>query len=750
MGSLPVQNFRSKIITAIADKNRLIITAPTGSGKSTQVPQNLYRVRNNADGKVIVLQPRRLAAVGLAHRIAEEMDEKIGETVGYQVRGDSRIGKHTSIIFQTYGFFVRSLLKNPALTGVSTVILDEFHERQLDMDVSIAWLKHLQVHLNSPVKIIVMSATLNMDKLSRYLDGSRHIDILSRQYDVEIGNQTPVVSEKVWEQAIRAFKTIASNGISGTVLVFMPGIFEIERCMEHFLPICLNTKWELLHLHGGLRLSDQKKILSPENADGNRVVVTTNVAESSLTIPGVTVVIDSGLARVAGYNPHNGINTLYLKKISLANAAQRTGRAGRLAPGHCVRLWAKESETAMEPDQIPEIKRLDVTQIQLMVRYLLNQVVVSHGVGNYLLDWLDSPLKDLWNKGLAQLTNIGAISDDETLLPTGRELVKYPIHPALARVLTDGIKAGAGEMAAAMAALVSTGHQVKGRNYNLVEMASDLLVGRGSWPRLVQENYRQLKNQLPKSSQQSADHTELLEESLLKTWLRIFPDGLGVHTGQAANYTFADGRAASLTNPPAELPKIILSVDLHETGNARGRKRMIHMWLRAEQSWVEATFPGELKHNPWCGWDEKRSAVTAETHITFRELVIESRRIEGAVPDSSLAEDMLVEKLLSGDVVLKQADEKFEQLKIRLKLLAETYPEYNFPKLDQEDWRLIYHELCGGKTSLADLNKANLKKILKDYSGDMAVGMLNPTLPQNLTFLIHLPNSPPVWAILLE
>jgi ATP-dependent helicase HrpB len=292
---------------------------------------------------------------------------------------------------------------------------------------------------------------------------------------------------------------------------------------------------------------------------------------------------------------------------------------------------------------------------------------------------------------------------------------------------------------------------VKGKPDSLFEMAVDLVEGRGNWPLEVRETFQRLSRYIKDDvSRLKKRRNKPLEEVLSKIWLKVYPWGLGAHTGQAANYRFADGRAASLSGPSANLPSMILAADLQEIGGgAKGRKRMIRLWLRIEQSWIEETFPGELQRESLCGWDPKRSAVTAEETLMFRGLVLESRGAE-TTPDPSLAESLLVEKLMTGELSLKQVDKGFIQLCSRLRLLAQTYPEYEFPLLEQEDWKLIYHEFCSGQTSLAGLEKKSLKKIVKEYAGDMAVKMLEKALPESMVLksgkkgkYTYFPEAPP-------
>ena len=380
---LPIRPFRERILQALGRAGAVVLTAPTGSGKSTQTPRFLLEERGRFPGKVLVLEPRRLAARSLAARVASERGSALGREVGYQVRFDSRSSSETVVVFQTYGVFVQQVLGAPALPGVGAVLLDEFHERTLESDLALAWLKALR-RRRPELKVMVMSASLDAGALLGYLPGSEHIDVPGRLFPVDVRHMPPRTREDAPRGALDALQQLCREGLDGSVLVFMPGMREIRRTLALAGPFCREQGLPLLALHGGMELDEQQKALDP--SPGPRVIVATNVAETSLTIPGVANVIDSGLHRVAAYSPARDINTLNLTRISRSSAVQRAGRAGRTAPGRCIRLWPESEGTAMQEALPPEIARLELSGLFLQAASLPEPV-----------DWLTPPKAEAWS-----------------------------------------------------------------------------------------------------------------------------------------------------------------------------------------------------------------------------------------------------------------------------------------------------------------------------------------------------------------
>ena len=522
---LPIYEIEHDIIAALKATKRLILQAPTGSGKSTQVPQMLLKHGLLGHGQVVILQPRRLAARLLASRVAKELGVELGREVGYQVRFENCVSDATRIKFETEGILLRQLIQDPALLGVQAVIFDEFHERHLYGDITLARALDIQETLRPDLLIAVMSATLDAGTLETYLSERRsrreeahssneknqrlltsfptndfHCSVLSsegRVFPVEIEylpRRLGPNSPPVWELAAEAFADHVRSGERGDVLVFMPGGFEISQTIEAIRHTPESKGYILLPLHGELQPRDQDAAVA--RYDQPKVVVATNVAETSITIDGVRLVIDSGLARIPRYDANRGINTLLIERISQASADQRAGRAGRTAPGRCIRLWSRQEHDERAPQQLPEIKRLDLAEVVLTLK--------AAGVEDLReFRWLEKPDEISLTHAEELLVDLGALrrrtgvppvsnqlpaqaeqKDEDRLeaCPTvvtgiGRKMLAFPVHPRYSRMLLAAQEYGCVHQACLVAALTQ-GRDLLLRNVGReVESAREDLFG---------------------------------------------------------------------------------------------------------------------------------------------------------------------------------------------------------------------------------------------------------------------------------
>jgi ATP-dependent helicase HrpB len=495
---LPIYEIERDIVARLKTSGRLILSAPTGSGKSTQVPQMLLKHGLLGDGQVVILQPRRLATRLLASRVAQELGVQLGSEVGYQIRFENVTSPQTKIRFVTEGVLLRQMIDDPQLSGVSVLIFDEFHERHLYGDITLARALDLQQQHRPDLNLIVMSATLDVELLADYLSqcssgresahsfspesqsrltsaATKNINcsILSsegRVFPVEIEYAAePGYMDKrpVWEQAAEAFSHYVGSGGEGDVLVFMPGGYEISQTIEAIRHTSEAKGFILLPLHGELSPKDQDAAVARYGQ--RKAVVSTNVAETSLTIDGIRLVIDSGLARIPRYDPHRGINTLLVEKISQSSADQRAGRAGRTAPGVCMRLWSREEHGHRLVQELPEIKRLDLAEVVLTLK--------ATGVEDLRkFRWLEPPdeqslvhaeelLLDLGALKVAQASRLcvsGSAEQTEThrrdacattITAIGRKMLAFPLHPRYSRMLLAAHEYGCVHQACLVAAL---------------------------------------------------------------------------------------------------------------------------------------------------------------------------------------------------------------------------------------------------------------------------------------------------------
>ncbi len=418
-------NSKHAIVSALRAQSRLILQAPTGSGKSTQVPQILRDHDLLGDGEVVILQPRRLAARLLASRVASERNGRLGDEVGYQIRFESVVSRRTRIRFVTEGILLRQMLQDPDLRAVGAILFDEFHERHLYGDITLARALRLQETTRPDLKIVVMSATIETGPLEKFLAPCAMLSSSGRQHPVAIDYlPRPANDYPVWDLAADELARLARS-TEGDALIFMPGKYEITRTLAAVRASRVSAEFVALPLYGELPPAEQDAALA--RYAKRKVIVATNVAETSLTIDGVRVVIDSGLARIARFDPRRGINTLLIEKISRAAADQRAGRAGRTAPGHCLRLWTEREHLERPAQELPEVKRLDLAEVVLTLK--------ASGVENVAeFRWLEPPEPRALERAERLLPDLGAVAGG-AITPLGRRMLAFPVHPRYARML---------------------------------------------------------------------------------------------------------------------------------------------------------------------------------------------------------------------------------------------------------------------------------------------------------------------------
>ena len=514
--SLPIEELREEIVTSLQTSNRLIIEAPTGSGKSTQVPQFLLESGLLENGRAVILQPRRLAARMLAARVAQERNSSLGKEVGYCIRHDLQYSAETELLFVTEGILLRQMLEDPLLSNISTLIFDEFHERHLYSDISLMQALRLQESERPDLKIIVMSATLDTSALADYLEPCVILRSTGRTHPVEITYlKHEQAEEKLWDLAASAASSMLSI-TPGHLLIFMPGAYEIGRTIST-LRALLPSDIAIFALHGELPPADQDAAVKPSTI--RKIIVTTNVAETSLTIDGVTGVIDAGMARIARFDARRGMNTLLVEKISCASADQRAGRAGRTAPGHCWRLWTERDHARRALRDVPEIHRVDLAEVLLLLKKLellptrvlsklaagdegpgaparspavYKEVLEEASTGATLpctsavefpkksANWLDAPHTASFEKAELLLHDLGALDHDGKITERGHRMLAFPTHPRYAAMLLAAEKLGCVRAAALMAVFTQARPLLLRTDRNTEETRRDLFGGGNS------------------------------------------------------------------------------------------------------------------------------------------------------------------------------------------------------------------------------------------------------------------------------
>jgi ATP-dependent helicase HrpB len=463
--SLPIENCLEQLRQSLCEQGQVVLEAPPGAGKTTIVPLALIDEPWLAGRKILMLEPRRIATRAAAYRMASLLGESPGETVGYRMRLESKTGRHTRIEVITEGILTRMLQQDPALDGVGLVIFDEFHERNLDSDLALALCLQGRMLFaddtggkQSPLKILVMSATLDGDALSKALADAPLVKSEGRAFPVDIiYGRAREARERTVDPVVATVRQALTENPQSSVLVFLPGQGEIQRCNDVLAEWILERKIRGVHLRplfGNLSMEEQQRAIAPlsgKDAGDQKVVLATNIAETSLTIEGVDVVVDSGLAREARFDPSTGMTGLHTIRISNASSQQRAGRAGRTAPGKCYRLWSAAQQQQLVAHGAPEILNADLAPLALQL--------LQWGVDDPAeLTWLDAPPRGPWQQAIDLLESLGAIerkADSLILSAHGAAMSSLPLHPRLAHLLLCGAASGCGRPAALLASLLS-------------------------------------------------------------------------------------------------------------------------------------------------------------------------------------------------------------------------------------------------------------------------------------------------------
>lgn len=438
--ALPIDTELPAIVTTLRESRRLVLEAPPGAGKTTRVPRALLDA--GFEGEIVVLEPRRLAARLAAARVAEELGEKVGERVGYSVRFEESRSERTRIRFVTEGVLTRRLVTDPKLAGVGVVILDEFHERNLQGDVALALLEHALRTERDDLHVIVMSATLDAAPVAEYL-GAARIRSEGRAYPVVTEHEPPGDDRPLELRVVSATRSALVASPDGDTLVFLPGAREIRKCSEALQKLASEHGVDVVALHGELPLEEQSRAI--RRGPRRKVVLATNVAESSITVEGVVTVIDSGLARAMRHSPWSGLGSLETVKVSRASATQREGRAGRVRPGRCIRLYAKADFDARPESDPPEIARVDLADMVLSLSV----------AGRSDVRFLDPPRESAVAGAKRLLTRLGALDARGEPTELGRKMVRFPLSPRLARLCLAGEALGIVDDACGAAALLA-------------------------------------------------------------------------------------------------------------------------------------------------------------------------------------------------------------------------------------------------------------------------------------------------------
>jgi ATP-dependent helicase HrpB len=757
--ALPIDALLPEIVAALRTEGALVIEAPPGAGKTTRVPAALLDAGLVGDKSITVLEPRRIAARLSARRVAAERGERVGETVGYTVRFEDVGGPRTRLRYVTEGILTRQLLSDPELRGVGAVVLDEFHERHIHSDVALALLQRLQRRARRDLKLVVMSATLDAAGLADHL-GCRVLRSEGRMYPVEVEHLEAPDDRRVGDQAAAAVRRITVPGTEGHVLVFLPGAGEIRQTQDACAEIAAHRGLSLLPLHGDLPPDEQDRVLAPSR--DRKVILATNVAETSVTIEGVTAVIDTGLARVASHSPWSGLPRLEVSKISRASATQRAGRAGRTAPGRCLRLYTKGDFDSRPDHHAPELLRVDLAETVLSLR--------AAGLDPDALPWLDPPPPGALHTAHHLLRQLGALGSDGNITGAGRAAARLPLHPRLARLLMEAQARGIAGLGCAVAALLGERDlRIAARlrtssasgtsdidellaaflEARRVRFAPDRLRAQGvdaGSARRVERAREQLAH-LVSAPDALREPTPAEETSLRVAALAAFPDRVCKRRAAGSQeLTLAAGAPARLSDQSCVREAgLLVAIDAEERRDAPGAQRgppgrggtLVRIASAIEPDWLLDLFANDLRETTEPIWEPQRERVEVLSRLSYGSLVLEESRrpprLDGG-PEAEQAARLLLSQLRSGssralDPALQAA---VDELRTRVELVASHCPDAGLRRLEDADVEAALLELALGRASLSDLREADLPGALVQRLGPEAASKLARLAPEHV------------------
>ncbi len=765
---LPVSDVLAELKEALARHPCAVLEAPPGAGKTTLVPLALLDCDWLAGQKIIMLEPRRIAARAAAERLAHLLGEPVGDTVGYRIRLESKVSSRTRIEVVTEGILQRLLHTDPELPGVGLVIFDEFHERSLDADLGLALCLQTQQYLRdeTPLKLLVMSATLDGEAVSRLLDAAPLIRSRGRQYPIEVRYGSPAQIGSFIEPVVVQTIVQALADEEGSLLVFLPGTAEIRRVqtqlVEHLgaQPNVLVTP-----LYGELDFAAQRRAISPAEPGQRKVVLATSIAETSLTIDGIRVVIDAGLARQPAFDPVSGMTRLQTTKVSKASAEQRAGRAGRLGPGVCYRLWSASQHDQLAAQSEPEIRQADLAPLALQLAQWGIQDPAE-------LAWLDAPPAAALEQGRELLEKLGALErTDKGWQQTahGEDMAALPVHPRLAHMLLRGRTMGLGGVACRLAAVISERDVLRGaddadvaRRLAVVDdPRAAAMVDRGALQRV-----KQLASQWERLIARREQSDQVLDPAQDK-WAGVllamaYPDRIALRRGESGSeYRLANGRSAAFSQPDALQKHAWLAV-ASLGGQASQRSARIFMAAALDATLAERYLPELFITRETLTWDQRSETLVAERQRRLGALIFSREPLAQIDPDQrSRALCDVVRRqglaLLPWTPALRQWQARVMLLR-RLDLAkdgASQWPDLADDALldNLEQWLAPHLDKVTRLAHFANLDLAGILSGLLPWPLPRQLDELAPThwtVPTGSAIRIDYSEEPPVLAVRLQ
>ncbi|WP_019411955.1 ATP-dependent helicase HrpB [Pseudomonas psychrophila] len=766
MISLPIDEVLPALRLALRERHEAVLEAPPGAGKTTRVPLALLNEPWLAGQRIVMLEPRRLAARAAAERLASELGEKVGETVGYRIRLDSKVGPTTRIEVVTEGILTRRLQEDPALEGVGLLIFDEFHERSLDADLALALsLNGRELFRDEqPLKILLMSATLEGDRLASLLDDAPVLRSEGRMYPVAMRWGRPFVPGEFIEPRVVQTVLDAISDQSGSLLVFLPGQAEIRRVNQQ-LADALGQRSDILlcPLHGELDLAAQRAAIEPAPSGTRKVVLATNIAETSLTIDGVRVVIDAGLARVPRFDPGSGMTRLDTQRISRASATQRAGRAGRLEPGVCYRLWSEDQHAQLAAYGSAEILQADLAGLALQL--------ARWGVTPQQLIWLDVPPAASYAQAQQLLERLGALhaqaGQDWKLTPHGEAMAQLPAHPRIAHLLLRGHDLGLADMACDVAALLGERDILRGAGAD-VHSRLALLSGESRAARGEQggvQRAKQLARQYKGYLRGKASHA--VADPDHPRWLGAllalaYPDRIAQQRKPGgAEYRLANGRAALFSEVDGLMKQPWLVIA--DLGSRQGqREERIYLAAEFDPALLDDVLSENVSVVDQLDWDEREGVLRAERQRKVGELVLSREPLTGL--DEAARTQALVNLVRRKGLELLPWTPELRQWQARVALLRQLevkaqdhseWPDVSDAALlaGLEDWLGPYLGRVSRLSHFANLDLSSIVHNVLKWPLPQRLDELAPQhikVPSGSSVRLDYSEQPPILAVRLQ
>ena len=716
---LPISGIADEVCSSLAEWPRLVVTAPPGAGKSTLLP--LAIMESLPEGKILMLEPRRIAARQVAERMAAMLDENVGHTVGYRVRFDSKVSAATRIEVITEGILERMLVDDPTLDGVVAVIFDEFHERSLSSDLTLALTREIQNVIRPDLKILVMSATIDAESLCRKMD-ARHLHSSGRCHEVKIIYGEDFDFKDCAEAVASAIRK-ASRLEDGDILAFLPGQAEIMKCRDLLAERLDN--FEILTLFGMMSAEDQRRALLPKPGGQRRLVLASPIAETSLTIEGVSIVIDSGLYRTPVYEPSTGLSRLTTVRISMDMATQRSGRAGRLMAGTCYRLWTKATESRMKDCRQPEIEISDLSSLML--------TTAAWGeVDPRRLSWITTPPSGHITSAGTLLRMLGAIDETGLLTEKGKRIALLPCHPRIASMLTEAgdLKAIACDIAALLEERDPLNDETDADITTRIEMLNHYRGSRlaGSWKRIdsIAAQYRRLVKCPQKDSLPS-------QEDIGRLVASAYPERIAMRCDNDRYRPAAGGNMLTL-HPNDNLAR-------HEFLAIASMGNRIFLaapvgkdYLMTQGKWMENAV-----------WNDREGKAVVREELRLGLLVLSSRPVKGEARE--IITEVVAAAAPKEGLTMFDFNDDVQGLQIRIAVAASWHPELGLPDVATEtilatakEWLPFY---IGRASTVQELRKIDMRSVifgLLDYEQQQALDKIAPThvkLPSGRNAKIH-------------